>query len=191
MKIFNIVLRSALFIGFAFTCSSLSCDLFDEADDITFDVQIEHVFVINETLDSNGEPVTYLDSDIIDPTQNAEFNKYKDKITELTIDEITYTVTDYDPSSPGVFFSNGMGSFSASAGGSSAFASAALGFQDIQGSVGGSFSLDYSTSDRQQIAQQMKDLQSVTFQVSGTFSETPVAFKVPVVMHCTIKADAL
>lgn len=191
MKIFNIMLRSALFIGFAFLGSSLSCDLFDKADDITFDVEIKHTFVIDENFDSQGSSVTYFDSDMIDPNQNAEFAKYKDKIQELTINEVTYTVTGYDPSSEGTEFSGGMGSFSASAGSASAFASAALDFQNIPGSVGGSFTLDYSVSDLQAIAQQLEELQSVYFQVSGTFNKTPVAFSVPVTLHCTIKADAL
>lgn len=191
MKIFNIMLRSALFIGFAFLGSSLSCDLFDKADDITFDVEIKHTFVIDENLDSQGSSVTYFDSDMIDPNQNPEFAKYKDKIQELTINEVTYTVTGYDPSSAGTEFSGGMGSFSASAGNASAFASAALTFQNIPGSVGGSFTLNYSVSDLQAISQQLQDLQSVYFQVSGTFDQTPVAFSVPVTLHCTIKADAL
>ncbi len=185
------MLRSALFIGFAFLGSSLSCDLFDKADDITFDVEIEHTFVIDENLDSQGSSVTYLDADLIDPNQNPEFAKYKDKIQDLTINEVVYTVTDYDPATPGVLFSGGMGSFSATAGGGAAIASAVLSFQDIQGSVGGSFSLNYSVSDLEQIAARMKDLQPVYFQVSGTFSSTPVAFKVPVTLKCTIKADAL
>jgi hypothetical protein len=190
MKIFNIMLRSALFIGFAFLGSSLSCDIFDKADDITFDVEISHTFVIDENLDSPTS-VSYFDSDMIDPNQNAEFAKYKDKIQELTINEVTYTVTNYDPATPGVIFTNGMGSFSATAGSSAAFASADLAIQNIQASVGGSFTLNYSVSDLQQIATRMQDLQPVFFQVSGTFSSTPVAFSVPVVLHCTIKADAL
>lgn len=185
------MLRSALFIGFAFLGSSLSCDLFDKADDITFDVEIKHTFVIDENFDSQGSSVTYSDSDIIDPNQNAEFAKYKDKIKELTITEVTYTVTGYDPTSAGTLFTNGVGSFSASAGGASAIASADLTFQNIPGSVGGSYSLNYSVSDLQAIAQQLKDLQSITFNVSGTFDQTPVAFSVPVTLHCTITADAL
>lgn len=185
------MLRSALFVGFAFLGSSLSCDLFDKADDITFDVEIEHTFVVDENFDSNGSSVSYIDSDLFDPNQNSEFAKYKDKIKELTINEVRYTVTDYDPATPGVIFSGGMGSFSATAAGGSAFASAVLTVQDIQSSVGGDFSLSYSTSDLAQIASRMKDLSPVYFQVSGTFSSTPVAFKVPVTMYCTIKADAL
>lgn len=189
MKIFNIMLRSALFIGFAFLGSSLSCDLFDKADDITFDVEIKHTFVIDENDVTQGK--VYFKSDMIDPNQNAEFAKYKDKIQELTINEVTYTVTDYDPSTPNVTFTNGLGSFSASAGAASAFASADLAIQNVQASVGGSFTLNYSVSDLQAIAQQLQDLQSVYFQVSGTFDQTPVAFSVPVTLHCTIKADAL
>lgn len=191
MKIFNILLRSALFVGFAFLGSSLSCDLFDKVDDVTFNIEIEHTFVVDENSDSNGQPVEYLSSDIIDANQNSEFNKYRDKIKDIKVTAVTYTVTDYDASSGDVTFSNGMGSFSASAGGASGSASAVLGIQNIPGSVGGNFSLDYSTSDLQNIASNLKDFNQVSFQVSGTFSETPVAFKIPVVLHCTITADAL
>lgn len=190
MKIFNVLLRSALFVGFAFLGSSLSCDLFDKVDDVTFNIEIEHTFVVDENFDSDGQPVEYLSADIIDATQNAEFNKYKDKIKDIKVTAVTYSVTDY--SSPtNVTFSNGLGSFSAVAGGASGSASAVLGFQDIPGSVGGNYSLDYSTSDLQNIASNLKDFNQVSFQVSGTFSESPVAFKIPVVLHCTITADAL
>ncbi len=188
MKIFNVLLRSALFVGFAFMGSSLSCDLFDKVDDVTFDVEISHVFVIDENFDSQGSSVTYLDSDIIDPTQNDEFNKYKDKIKDLTINSVTYSVENFDPGSAGTSFTNGMGTFLASAGGASADASAVLGFTTIPGAAG---TLNYTVSDLQAIAQQLKDLNSVEFQVSGTFDQTPVAFNVVVVLDCTIKADAL
>lgn len=193
MKIFNVLLRSALFVGFAFLGSSLSCDLFDEVDDVTFKIKIGNTFEVDENFDSEGDPVPYLDGGIqvIDATTNSEFNKYKDKINELVIDSVTYSVTDYDPSTPGVLFSNGMGSFYAAAGGASAFASAGITIQDIQGSVGRSYKLNYETSDLQEIATQLKNLHSVGFLVSGTFSQTPVAFNIPVVLHCTITADAL
>ena len=191
MKIFNILFRSALFVAFAFMGSSLSCDLFDKVDEITFKIEIGHTFVIDENFDSQGQSVSYIDAGLIDPNDNDDFEKYKDKIKELTIDKIEYTVTNYDPANPGVIFTNGTGSFSTSSGASSAFASADLAIQNIQASQGSVFTLNYSTSDLQQIATRMKDLQPVYFQVAGTFSTTPVAFSVPVTLYCTIKAEAL
>lgn len=169
--------------------SSLSCDLFDKADDISFDIEIEHTFVIDENDVTQGK--SYFGSGIIDPNSNSEFAQYKDKIQEVTINEVVYTVTDYDPATPGVLFTNGMGSFSATAGAGNALASASLGLQNIQGSVGQNFSLNYSISDLQNVATRLKDLEPVYFQVSGNFSSTPVAFKVPVTLKCTVKADAL
>lgn len=189
MKILNVVLRSALFIGFAFMGSSLSCGLFDKVDDVTFNIELDHTFVINEQNDSNGQPVTYSAEDVIDATQNSEFAKYQDKIKEITITEVVYTVSDY--SAPGsVTFSNGQGSFSANTG-SAPFASASLAIQNIQASVGGSFTLNLDQSGLNAIAQQLKDVKTVSMKVSGTLSSTPVAFKVPVTLKCKITANAL
>lgn len=190
MKIFHVVLRTVLFVGLFFVGSSLSCSLFDKVDDVTFEVEIEHTFVINEGLDSQGQPVSYSKTETIDPNSNAEFAKYRDKIKEITVNSVTYTVSDYN-SPHDVTFSNGKGSFISSAGSATAFADAAITVQNVPGSVGGSFSLNYTIAGLEELAKQIKDIQSVDFQVSGTFSQTPVAFKVPVTINCTIKADAL
>lgn len=188
MKILNVALRSALFIAFAFMASSLSCDLFDKVDDVTFDVVIEHTFVIDENEETDGK--AYSKTDEIDPTQNDEFNKYKDKIKELTIDEITYTVANYE-GDPGINFTGGHGTFTASANSTTAIGSAGITIQNISGSVGKESQLSYAIADLDKIAAQLKDVKSIFFNVSGNFSKTPVAFSVPVKIKCTIKAEAL
>lgn len=182
------IVYGALFTVGSFLISG--CSLFEKVDDVTFDVEITHTFVIDENMDSQGNPVSYSDVDAIDPKTNSDFNKYKDKIKEITVNKITYTVSDYEADGA-VSFTNGTGKFKATASGTTALGSAGISFQNIQASVGGNFELTYAVSDLNAIANHLEKVEPVYFEVAGTFSKTPVAFKVPVTIHCTIKADAL
>jgi hypothetical protein len=170
--------------------SSLSgCDLFDKVDDINIDIELTHEFVINEEFDSDGDPVPYVSIGVIDATQDSDFNKYKDKIKEIKINSITYTVTDYTVGDAGINFSSGMGSFFATGSTTNAIASAAIGFQNIQSAVGQTFTLDYNTQGLEAIAAELQSVNKIDFHVAGILSETPVAFKVPVTIHCTMVAE--
>lgn len=185
----NYVLKSLMglvLIAVTFT----GCDLVDKVDDVTFDLELKHTFVINETFDSEGQEVPYAKAESWDPREEPEFDKYKDKIKEITVNKITYTVTDYD-GAEGITFTNGTGAFQATTTSATALASASLPIQNISASVGGDFTLNFTTSQLSAVADHLETVQSIAFQVSGTLSETPVAFKVPVTIHCTIKADAL
>jgi hypothetical protein len=190
MKSYILKPAAGVFAMFALVFSFSGCNLFDKADDVTFDLELKHTFVIDEDFDSQGEPVAYADAQSWDPKSDPEFEKYKDKIKEIKINKITYTVTDYAADGE-VTFINGMGSFKATASTTSAIASAAIAIQSIQGSVGGNFELDYEISDLDQIAAHLETIEPIYFQVSGTLSQTPVAFKVPLTIHCTIVANAL
>lgn len=106
MKILPILVRTAVVSCFAIMLSSASCELFDKVDDVTFDVEIAHTFVVSA---SATDPLSYSKADEIDPTSNADFNKYKDKIKDVTIHSIEYTVTNF-VGDPATTFSNGQGS---------------------------------------------------------------------------------
>src|SRR5688572_2519839 len=83
-----------------------SCDLFDKADDVTFDVVLPLEFdPVNETLVSSS-PVSYSDVKNLNANDNAEVAKYKDKIKEITLNRITYEISDYAAPQP-VTFTNG------------------------------------------------------------------------------------
>ncbi|MGE0770398.1 MAG: hypothetical protein AB7K37_01715 [Cyclobacteriaceae bacterium] len=185
MKIFHVVLRTVLFVGLFIVGSSLSCSLFDKVDDVTFDIVVEHTFSIDA---SENDPLSYSKKETIDPSTNSEFAKYKDKIKEITIKSVEYSVENYS-GEPGITFSNGKGTFVGT--GTSAAASASLAFQDIQASVGQTFQLDYSTAGLDEIGNELENLKKIDFQVSGNLSGVPVAFQVPVTITMTIKADAL
>ncbi len=167
------------------------CDLLEKVDDITLEVEIQHTFVIDEKLDSEGKSVSYFSTGTIDATKNADFDKYKDKIKEFTVHSVEYTVTNYSPEGTNVIFSNGIGTFFAQGSTSNALAEAGIDIQSVPGAQGQVFTLDYTTQGLEAIAQQLESVHKVDFQVAGTFSETPVAFNVPVTLKCTIKAEAL
>lgn len=166
------------------------CDLFETADDVTLEIEISHTFEIDEEFDSNGDPVSYSDVGMIDATKDADFEKYKDKIKEITVHQVTYTVANY-AGDPTISFTNGTGNFYATGTTANAMATAGISFQNVQSSVGQTFTLGYTTEGLEAIATQLESVHKVDFQVAGTFSETPVAFNVPVTIHCTVKAEAL
>lgn len=165
------------------------CDMFEQLDDVTLDIEIQHTFHISETLDTD-EPIFYFSESTIDAEQDENFKKYKDKIKEFTVHTITYTVTDVEEGAD-VEFTDGLGEFFATDGSNTAFASASIPAKNIGASEGQTHTLDYSTEDLNAIAQQLEHVSQVKFKVSGTLSHGPATFKVPVTLHCTIKADAL
>jgi hypothetical protein len=167
-------LKSMLALASIFVLFS-SCELFEGADDVTFDVELTY------TLDPNSDP---------------DFQKYKDKIKSVTVNSVDYTVAEFDDSDGDVIFSNGLGFFAADATSqttatATAYATANIAIQSVAAAEGADLTLDYSIDELEAIADRLEDVQPVFFAVSGTFSKTPAVFKIPVVIHCTIKADAL
>lgn len=187
MKTFQFALRSAAAVCFALLLSSASCELFDSVDDISIDLELKHTFTIDP---SATDPLSYTEIGEYDPTDNADFNKYKDKIKEVTIHSVEYTVTDYQGDA-GITFSNGKGKFSSVGTSTTALAEAGIVIQNISQAVGVTKTLDYSIADLDKIANEMENLKAVKYEISGTLSKVPVAFKVPVTIKMTIKADAI
>lgn len=188
MNILKYTLRTAMAVCVIFLMSNASCELFDKVDDITFNVVLEHPFTINETAISNG-PVTYSDIEIVDAAKvNTEFDKYKDKFQSIKVNKITYIVSDYAAPEK-VLFTNGKLGFSAE--GAQASVLGDLAFQDIQAVSGTEQTLTINQAGLDQVASILKEDKIVVIHTTGTFSKTPVAFKVRVKLDCTVTADAL
>jgi hypothetical protein len=188
-------LKSVLALASIFVLFS-SCELFEGADDVTFDVELTYTFDITDTGDSNGQPRSYFSTGSLDPNSDPDFQKYKDKIKSVTVNSVDYTVAEFDDSDGDVIFSNGLGFFAADATSqttatATAYATANIAIQSVAAAEGADLTLDYSIDELEAIADRLEDVQPVFFAVSGTFSKTPAVFKIPVVIHCTIKADAL
>lgn len=192
MKILRITMRAAMAVCILFLMSNASCELFDKVDDVTFNVVLEHPFVVDEQLNSNGSPVPYSDNEIVDAAKvSSEFAQYKDKIQNITVNKITYVVSDYAaPNGATVTFSNGQLGFSAESSSASSIV-ASLAFQDIQAAQGTEHTLNINQAGLDEIAAILKDNKIVRLFSSGTLSSTPVAFKVRVKLDCTLTADAL
>jgi hypothetical protein len=187
MKWLPFALRTASAVCFALLLSSASCELFDKVDEITFDLELKHTFVVSA---SASDPLTYVDIEEIDPTDNAEFNKYKDKIKSVSIKSVEYTVTNYQ-GEPGITFSNGTGSFYSLGTSTTALASAAIAIQNISAAQGTTKTLDFTVQGLDAIANELEQLRAVRMQVAGTVSKVPVAFNVPVTIKMSVTAEAL
>jgi hypothetical protein len=182
-------MRAAMAVCVIFLMSNASCELFDKVDDITFNVVLEHPFIVDEDFDSNGEERAYSDLQIVNAADvNQEFNKYKDKFKSITVNKITYVVSDYVADGT-VLFNDGKLGFSAQ--GATAKQLAELAFVNIQTAVGTEWTLPINQAGLDEVAHILKDDKIVVMHSVGKFSSTPVAFKVLVKLDCTVTADAL
>lgn len=188
MKTVSVLLRSAMAICFAFVMSSASCDLFDKVDDVTIEVELEHIFHVNETADLTG--VTYTDMEILDAADvNSDFDKYKDKIKTITVNSITYEVMNHTEGTTTIFTNGNIGYSAAS--GSSASSVASLGIQNIKAAEGQVKNLDFNQTALNDMGTLLKNDKVLNLFLMGTFSKTPVKFDVKVKMKTSMTADAL
>jgi len=173
---------------FAFVMSSASCSLFDNVDDITFDVELTHVFNINET--KTDKNVVYSKFELLDAAKvNSDFDEYKDKIKSITVTEVTYVVSNHTVGTSTIF-TNGKSGFSSSTG-TTASTVASLGIENIKAAEGQTKNLNYNQAALDEISNLLKNDKKVNVYFTGTFSETPVKFDVTVKLKASIVADAL
>lgn len=161
--------------------SVFSCDLF-EAPDVHFDAKLPLDFVVNEGKVSST-PVDYSDTETIDATDNADVAKYKDKIKDFKVNRVTYEISDYAAPGP-VTFTNGKLSVASSG---KTIASAA----SVNLTSTAETDLNADTDGFNELAERLKEDKSETIALSGTFSSTPVAFKVRAYFYVTITAKPL
>jgi hypothetical protein len=188
MKTVTLVLRSAMAVCFAFVMSSASCDLFDKVDDVTIPIELEHTFLVNETLDKTG--MTYSDLEVLDAAKvNSDFDKYKDKIKNITVTEITYQITNHTVGTTTIFTNGNIGYSSST--GTSAASVASLGVENIKAAEGQTKTLPFNQTALNDIGTLLKNDKTVNLFLLGTFSKTPVKFNVTVKVKADITADAL
>ena len=182
MKTLQFALRTAAAVCFAFIMSSASCSLFDKVDDVNFDAKLPIEFVVNETAVSQTAKA-YTDTKTLDATQNSDVAKYKDKIKEFKVNKITYVISGYVAPNA-VTFTNGALSV-VSSGKTLATATSV----NLQSTAETDLTAD--TAGFNELAALLKADKSETVKLTGTFSSTPVAFKVTVYFYTTITAEVL
>lgn len=175
---FLVSMVSAMFIVGLMT----SCDLFDKADDISFSSEFEKSITVE-----NAGKGSFSDKITLDATSDPEVAKYKEKIQNIELNDVTYKVSNYvgpvDATFTGdiLFGVNGnLGSVSISAIGLSAASTS-----------GDEMDLDLSQDEVNAVAAQLKNDKSVLVTMAGEFSDGPVSLVVTVKAKAKITADAL
>jgi Tfp pilus tip-associated adhesin PilY1 len=158
-----------------------SCDLFDKADDISFNATLPLNFSINEGAD-NPTGMSYSDSELLDATSNSDVAKYASKIKAFKVNKITYTISGANPNT--VTFTNGALKVSSTGKTIASVSSASL-------SNPTETELTADTAGFNELAAKLLDDKQELILLNGTLSKTPVAFSVKFNFYVTITADAL
>ena len=170
-----------------------SCNLFEKAGDVTFDVTYDLPFVVEEN--ATGTNVPYTDFRILDAASNSDFNKYKANIKEIKINKITYRVSNFaskSPTVPPVFFNNGTASFGpadTSTKSVTATMASASGVNLQTATAEAPLTIDQAGLNT--IAALLLNSQKVKMYADGVLTQTPVSFTVTGTFYVTITANAL
>jgi len=198
MKSLHFALRAFAAISFAFVMSSASCDLFQNADAITFTALLEHDFEINETAVSpNGKDyATKPEDEVLDAAQvNTEFKEHADKIESIKINKVTYVMSGYSSTcSVPVGFSGGTLTFSdPDATGTAGAVVVNLTNANLQSASndGTIYTLTFDQTAADEISRLLKDKKKVRIHATGRLSCTPLYLKVAAKIDCTLTARVI
>lgn len=175
---------------FAFTFAS--CDLFEKADDVTFEEEL----VINWNADENleGTNVPYEDFQILDLADYPVFAPYIDKIKKVEVTKITYRITNFnnEPHKQPVTMTGGyaaFGPFDTNTPTVSVPMAAAAGVN--LGATTTETTLAIDAAGLSSVAQNLLDDHQVKMYSEGILSKTPVSFTVVSTFYVKITANAL
>lgn len=158
-----------------------SCELFDKADDVSFDVTLPLNFTINETAD-NPSGKAYSDTELLDATANAEVAKYASKIKSFKVNKITYTISGANPNTVTV----SGGALKVSSTGKTIASASSVSLANTAETQ-----LTADTGGFDELAAKLLDDKQELILLNATLSKTPVAFQVKFNFYVTITANAL
>jgi hypothetical protein len=195
MKTLHFALRALAFVCIAFFMSSASCELFENADDISFTAVLDHGFDIHEGLSfPDGKAyATEPEDEVLDAgTVNQDFAKHADKIESITINKVTYVVSGYSSSCPNdVGFSGGTLTFSDPDGGGTGGIVKNVSHTSLKAIQGSEQILTFTQSEADELANLLKEKKKVRIHAAGFLSCTPLFLNVKATLDCTIKARVL
>src|SRR5690349_14639842 len=129
------------------------CDKIDDATDVSFDVEFDGEFVINEEGDLGEEP--YSSNLTVDAKSNTKIADYAAKIKDIKVNKITYRITEYSAPGGAVTFLNGKMSFGTV--GSAPTVVATVGSVNLQTQGGVESELDINETELNEIAATLLD----------------------------------
>ena len=198
MKRLHFTLRAFAGICLAFVMSSASCDLFQNADAITFTAVLDHHFVVDEKDNNpNGkEYATKPADEVLDAaTVNAEFKEHADKIESIKINKVTYVLSGYSSTcASAVGFSQGKITFSdPDATGTTGAVVVNLENANLQSSstAGTVYTVTIDQVAADQMANILKEKKKIRVHASGRLSCTPLYVKIDAKVDCTITTRVL
>ncbi len=156
-----------------------SCDLFDKADDISFDTTLPLEFVIDETQNNPGGK-SYSATKTLDASSDPDVAKYARKIKEFKVNKITYTISGVTPG--GVTFNNGklkVGTKVLATAGNVSITPVA----DVE--------LTADAAGFNELASLLLGNKQAEVMMDGSFTSTPIKFNLSCTFYVTITADAL
>ncbi len=158
-----------------------SCDLFDKADDISFDATLPLDFVIDEDQDNPGGK-DYSSTKTLDAASDPDVAKYASKIKEFKVNKITYTISGADPNT--VTVSNGKLVIVSS---NKTLATAS----SVSLSNTAETELTADVAGFNELASLLLNDKQEDVKMDARLSKTPVAFNVRFKFYVTITANAL
>jgi len=198
MKRLHFALRACAAVTLAFVMSSASCDLFQNADVITFTAVLDHEFVVNETASNpNGKDyATKPEDEVLDAaTVNAEFKEHADKIESIKINKVTYVLTGYNSTCPNaVGFSQGQLTFSdPDVTGTTGSVIIDLENANLKTSSDAAtvYTIDVDQAAADEISRLLKEKKKVRIHASGRLSCTPLSVTISAKLDCTITTRVL
>lgn len=195
MKILHFTLRSFAAVCLAFFMSSASCELFQNADVITFNAKLDHTFEVTEEADfPNGKHYeTEPGDEILDAADvNADFASHADKIESIKINSVTYVLSGYssDCDVP-VAFSNGSFTFSDPDAAGTGIVVSGVSHASLEAAQGTVHTLTFTQSEGDELANILKNKKKVRIHYAGDISCAPLFLTVKATLDCTINAKIL
>jgi hypothetical protein len=188
----NIVLKCMPVVLITAFCLT-ACDLAEEVGVVTFEEEFDMVFTVNES--ESTTDMAYADSRVLELKSNATLEPYVNRLQEITVNRITYKVTDFStiPAGTQVFLNEGKISFGPVDNITRLFelpVSASANGIDL-GASNAETDLNISQAQLSAVAQALLNKKEVKMYTEGKLSKTPVAFNVVARVYVTVKAKAL
>lgn len=184
--------KNTAFLTIACLALFSSCNIFDKVDDLT-DVTFEEELTLTFEVDENesAQNKVYEAVETLDAVQNTTISQYLDKIKEVKVTKVTYTISDFstEPAGTTVNFSNGKIKFGDVAQ-TTATVIGTISSLNLS-TAAGEHELTLANSDFTTVSSLLLKDKKVKIYTEGTLSKTPVAFKVTTTLHVTIVANPL
>jgi hypothetical protein len=185
MKKVSRVLKSAL--TFCVAAIVFSCD---KADDVTFAATLTHTFHVNQV--AAGDDIIYQLQEVLDAaSSDQEFNKYKDKIKNVSVNSATYTIQNCTIA--GVLFTNGTIAYSSVAATEPdpTFAIANVGVENVKAAENQPKNLQFNQVALNDMSNLLKNNKQLNVYLAGTLSTSPAKFDVLLTINATVTANSL